>query len=275
MFRVPQILCLSPLPGVRLRLLFLALRYGRCFRRRPVHIAWYPHLRRVKDCLSLPLRVATLPLWLSCSDVPGPHVLLSYYVARVISCGPGVLSSLSPFLGCLSGFSELDWGSVEPLRTYEVRFADSGCTLHTGLSLGGALWVFHAMSFSGSLSRSGGGVSLAFVTGFVVMTQAPPLLLGSRVSLYRPEQRETIATGDCYILCGWSGVTWSAWAAHRQRCERFLFAAGCSMKELSKTTVSFWLRMLLSRVCWLSVTERSVSCPLSSVRSCYCSVSSL
>ena len=171
--------------------------------------------------------------------MPGPHVLLSYYVARVNSCGPGVLSSLSPFLGCLSGSSELDWGSVDPLRTYEVRFSDSGCALHPGLSLGGALWVFHAMSFSGSLSRSEGGVSFAFVTGFVATTQAPPSLLGLQASLYWPDQRETITMGDCYILCGRSGVTWSASAAHRQRCERFLYAAGCSMKELSKTTVSF------------------------------------
>ena len=144
----------------------------------------------------------------------------------------------------------------------------------------GRLGVFLAMFFflfffPGSLSWSGGGVSFAFVTGFLAKTQAPSLFLGLRASLYRPNQRETIAMGDCYILCGRSGGTWSAWAAHRQRCERFPFAARRNMKELLKTTVSFWLRMPLSRVCWLSVTERSVSCPLSSVRSCYCSVSSL
>ena len=103
----------------------------------------------------------------------------------------------------------------------------------------------------------------------------PPLLLGLRASLYRPNQRETIAVGDRYILCGWPGVPWSAWAAHRQRCEPFLSAAGRSTKELSKTTVSFWLRMPLSRVCRLSVTERSVLCPLSSVHLCCRSVSSL
>ena len=40
-------------------------------------------------CLFLSLGVATLPLRLSCCEVQGPHVLLSYYVARVISCGPG------------------------------------------------------------------------------------------------------------------------------------------------------------------------------------------
>ena len=55
--------------------------------------------------------------------MPGPHVLLSSYAARVISCGTGVLSSLSPFLGCLSCSSELGWGSVELLRTYDVRFS--------------------------------------------------------------------------------------------------------------------------------------------------------
>ena len=51
-------------------------------------------------------------------------------------------------------------------------------------------------------------------------------------------------------------------------------AAGCSMKEGSTISVS-WLRMLLARQCWLSVTERSVLCPLSSVRSCCRSISSL
>ena len=175
---------------------------------------------------------------------------------------------LSPFLGCLSGPSELDWGSVELLRTYDVRFSNLECTLRCGLCLGWALWVFHAMSFSGSLSRSRGGLSFAFVTGFVAKAQAPPLLLGLRAPLYRPNQRETIAMGDCYILCGRSGVSWSVWAAHRQRCERFLFAAGCSMMKLSTITVSFWLRMPLSWVCWLLVMERSVLCPLSSVHSC-------
>ena len=92
MCRVPQIFCLTPLPGVRSRLLVLAQRYGCCFRQHPFHIAWYPPLLRAKDCPSLPLKVAALPLRLSCSEVQGPHVL-SYYVAPVISCGPGALSS--------------------------------------------------------------------------------------------------------------------------------------------------------------------------------------
>ena len=138
--------------------------------------------------------------------MPGPLVLLSSDAARVISCGAGVLSSLSPFRGCLSGSSELGWGSVELLRTSDVRVFFSEYTLRPGLGLDWALWVFHAMFFSGSLSRSGGGLSFAFVAGFVAKTQAPPLLLGLRASMYRPNQHEIIAMGDCYILCGRSGV---------------------------------------------------------------------
>ena len=135
--------------------------------------------------------------------------------------------------------------------------------------------ILNVLFVLASASAGRFGFSFAFITGFVAKTQAPPLLLGLRASLYRPNQHETIAMGDGYILCGRSGVSWSAWAAHRQRCERFLFAAGCSMKELLTITHSSWPRMPLSRVCWLSVTERSVLCPLSSGLLCCCSVSSL
>ena len=67
--------------------------------------------------------------------MPGPPVLLSSYAACVISCGMGVLSSWSPFWGCLSGSSELRWGSVELLRTSDVRVFFSECTLRLGLGL--------------------------------------------------------------------------------------------------------------------------------------------
>ena len=83
---------------------------------------------------------------------------------------------LSPFLGCLSGSSELDWGSVELLRIYKVRFSRSESALHPGLCFGWAHWVFHAMSFRGSLSGVWGGVSFVFIPGFVAKTQGPSSL---------------------------------------------------------------------------------------------------
>ena len=162
--------------------------------------------------------------------MPGPRVLLSSYAARVISCGPGVLSSFVTLPGFSLVLQNLIW----------AQWSSSGHTTCVVLVMN-ALFVLASASarrfgysmlcLSMALSRSGGGLSFAFVTGFVAKTQAPPLLLGLRASLYRPNQLETIAMGDCYILCRRSGVSWSAWAAHRQRCEPFIFAAGYSMKE--------------------------------------------
>ena len=60
----------------------------------------------------------------------------------------GALSSLSPLLDCLSGSSELAWGFMEPLRTYELRCPASGCTLHPSLCLGWAPWVIPCYVFS-------------------------------------------------------------------------------------------------------------------------------
>ena len=201
---------------------------------------WHGLLPAARRGLSVfALKGCSSALWLSCSDVLGPPVLLSYYVVCVISCGPGALSSLSPFLGCCSGSSELAWGFVESLRTYELHCPTSGCALHPHLCLGWTFWVIPCYVFPRSLSWCEVVVSFTFVMGFVANIQAPPLLLGLRALLYRPNQRETIAMGDCYILCGRSGVTWSALATNCQRCERFPFATGCNRKELSKTTVSF------------------------------------
>ena len=138
---------------------------------------------------------------------------------------------LSPFLGCLSGPSELDWGSVELLRTYAVRFPFLNA-LFVLASVSARRLGYSMLCLSVALFPGVGlGCPLLSSQALWQRLGAPPLLLGLRASLYRPNQRETIAVGDCYILCGRSGVSWSAWAAHRQPCEPFLFAAGCSMKE--------------------------------------------
>ena len=50
-------------------------------------------------------------------------------------------------------------------------------------------------------------------------------------------------------------------AAHHPRCERLFVTAGRSRKEISKTTVSFWLRKTISRANDLSGTEQPVPAP--------------
>ena len=114
-------------------------------------------------------------------------------------------------------------------------------------------------------------MSFTFVMGFVANTQVPPLLLGLRALLYRPNQRETIAMGDCYILCWPSRVTWSALATHRQRCERFPFAAWCNRKGVIEdlclllapdAVVTAVLTLDRGTVCFVSVELGAFVLPL-------------
>ena len=151
---------------------------------------------------------------------------------------------------------------MELLRTFEGRFSGLKALFVLAPASAGRRGVFHAVSYRGSHSRSWSEVSFSFVpASWRRLRTPPPLLLGLRASLYRPNQTRDNRNGRllypvravrCYLV---------HFAAHRQRCERFLFPAGCSTKELSKTTVSFWLRMPLSRVCRLWVTWRSVCVP--------------
>ena len=142
-----------------------------------MHVAWNPPLRRAKDCLSLPLGVAALPLNLSRSEVPEPRVLLSSYVARIVSHGPGILSSFSHpswvvslVLQNLIGAPWSSYGHVKGVfLVLQVLFimipASAGC-----------IGVFHAVSYRGSHSRGWNTVSFSFVPDFVAKTQDPSSL---------------------------------------------------------------------------------------------------
>ena len=175
---------------MRVRLLVLASLYGRCSWRRHFHVAWNPPLSWARDCPSLPLRVATLSLRLSRSEVLGPPVLLSYYVAYVISRGPGALSSFVTLPGLSLWFFRTGLGlRGAPSAIRRACFLVRKALFILASASAELVEVFHAMSFCGSHSRGWGEVSFSFVLGFVVKIQGPrPLLLGLRASLYRPTQ---------------------------------------------------------------------------------------
>ena len=84
----------------------------------------------------------------------------------------------------------------------------------------------------------------------------------------------------CDFCVGWSSAQWEHFAkkctyaerkrsrpsgsvppAHSPCCERLFVTAGRSKKEISKTTVSFWLRKTISCACELSSTEQPVPAP--------------
>ena len=94
------------------------------------------------------------------------------------------------------------------------------------------------MFFSGSRSGSGGGLSFAFVTGFVTMCSGPSL--APWFAGFTVPARPTLDNRNGRLLYPVRAVrcSWSAWAVHRLRCEPFLLP-----QEGSSFSVSFWLRM--------------------------------
>ena len=177
-------------------------------------------------------------------------------------------------MGCLSGSSELAWGSVELLWTYDESFLflnalfvlASALSRHFGYSM---------LCLSVAL-LPGAEVGCPLLSSRALWRRLRPLPCSSVCVLHctgptnaRQSQWETViscAGGQVCLVC-LGGASSAMRVVH--------VATGCSMKEGLTISVSFWLRMPLARGCWLSVTERSVLCPLSSVRSCCRSVSSL
>ena len=105
----------------------------------------------------------------------GPHVLLSYYVARVISCGPGALSSFVT----LPGLSLWCFRTCLGLRGAppDIRraFFCFGIHSHPGLCLGWVPWGFPCYVFSWlSFLEWGWGV-LCFRHGFCGEDSGPSL----------------------------------------------------------------------------------------------------
>ena len=203
----------------------------------------------------------------------GPPVLLSSYAVCAISCGTGVLSSWSPFLGCLSGSSELGWGSVELLQTYDVSFLFMNA-LFVLASSSTRRFGFSMLCLSVALFP-GARVGCPLLSSRALWRSLRPLPCSSVCGLHctgptnvRQSQWETLIScaGGQVFLVRLGGASSTMQAVH--------VAAGCSL-EGSSISVSFWLRMPWSRGCWLSVTKRSVLCTLGLVHSCCRSVSSL
>ena len=113
-----------------------------------------------------------------------------------------------------------------------------------------------------SHTRGWGEVSFSFVPGFVAKTQDPsslaPRFEGFSV-LALPNARNNRNGRLCPVRAVRRYLDRTA--VHRPRCEWLFVTAGHSKKEISKTTVPFWLRKPISRAYQLSGTEQPVPAP--------------
>ena len=151
----------------------------------------------------------------------------------------------------------------EPLRTCEERFLAQKTLFLLALASAKRIGELHALSYRVSHTRDWGEVSFAFVTGFVAKTQDPSSLAPRFEGFTVPALTNARMNRNGRLLCPVRAVKvyLDRTAPHRPRCERLFVSAGRSKKEISKTTVSFWLRKTISRAYELSGTALPVPAP--------------
>ena len=151
----------------------------------------------------------------------------------------------------------------EPLRTCEERFLAQKTLFLLALASAKRIGELHALSYRVSHTRDWGEVSFAFVTGFVAKTQDPSSLAPRFEGFSLPALTNARKNRNGRLLCPVRAVNvyLDRTAPHRPRCERLFVTAGRSKKEISKTTVSFWLRKTISRAYELSGTALPVPAP--------------
>ena len=151
----------------------------------------------------------------------------------------------------------------EPLRTCEERFLAQKMLFLLALASAKRIGELHALSYRVSHTRDWGEVSFAFVTGFVAKTQDPSSLAPRFEGFSVPALTNARKNRNGRLLCPVRAVKvyLDRTAPHRPRCERLFVTAGRSKKEISKTTVSFWLRKTISRAYELSGTALPVPAP--------------
>ena len=201
--RVPQNLCLIPLPGVRSMLLFFGIAVWTLLQATPLTRSMESSPKPGQGLSVSAFKGCSSALNASCSEVAGSHILLSNYVTHVLSRGPGILSSfyhpswvVSLVLQNLIGLR----GAPADIRRAFFMVLDALFLLASA-----SCCVISWLSFQGL----GWGV-LFFRPGLRGEESGPLLPCSSVCGLHctGPTKRETIAMGDCYILCGQSGVTW-------------------------------------------------------------------
>ena len=151
----------------------------------------------------------------------------------------------------------------EPLRTCEERFLAQKTLFLLALASAKRIGELQALSYCVSHSRSWAEVSFSFVLGFVAKTQGPSSLAPRFEGFTVPALLNTRKNRNGRLLSPVRAVRCylDRTAAHRPRCEQLFVTAGHSKKEISKTTVSFWLPKTISRAYELSGSEQPVPVP--------------
>ena len=151
----------------------------------------------------------------------------------------------------------------EPLRTCDERFLAQKTIFLLALASAKRIGELHALLYRVSHTRGWTEASFSFVPGFVAKTQDPSSLAPRFEGYSVPALPNARNNRNGRLLCPVRAVRCylDRTAAHRPLCGRLFVTAGRSKKEISKTSVSFWLRKTISRAYELSGTAQPVPAP--------------
>ena len=149
------------------------------------------------------------------------------------------------------------WDAEERLLAHKTLFL---------LAFASAKRVGELHALSHRVSQSGGWkeVSSSFVPGFVAKTQDQSSLDPRFESFTIPALPKSRDSPNGRLLCPVRAVKYylARTAQHRPRCERLFVTSGRAKKEISKNTVSFWLRRVISLAYQLSGKPLPTPSPL-------------
>ena len=136
----------------------------------------------------------------------------------------------------------------EPMRETEERFLAQKTLFLVALASAKRVGELHALSYRVSHARDWKEVSFSFVPGFVAKTQDQASFDPRFESFTVPALPRARSSPNGRLLCPVRAVRryLDRTAQHRPRCEQLFFSTGRNKKEVSKNTVSFWIRKVIS-----------------------------
>ena len=142
----------------------------------------------------------------------------------------------------------------EPLKDAEERLLAHKTLFLLAFASAKRVGELHALSHRISHSVGWKEVSFSFVPGFVAKTQYQSSLDPWFESFTISALPKSKDSPNGRLLCPVRVVKHyvASTGQHRPRCERLFVASGCTKKEISKNTVSFWLRQVISLAYQLS-----------------------
>ena len=142
----------------------------------------------------------------------------------------------------------------EPIREAEKRFLAQKTLFLIALASAKRVGEFHALSYRVSHTTDWKEVSFSFVPGFVAKTQGQSSFDPRFENFTIPALPKSSSSPNGRLLCPVRVIKryLDRTAQHCPRCERLFITSGRTRKEISKNTVSFWLRKVISLAYQLS-----------------------